>query len=86
MVKKLPFIEVGKLRSFYESLIEDDLQWHWDEEDRTIELIEETDWLIQFDNQLPIKITNGIFIKAGEFHRLIKGSGHLKILVHKHDS
>jgi hypothetical protein len=37
--------------------------------------------MFQFDNQLPIEIKGPIEIKRGEYHRLIKGSGDLKISI-----
>jgi hypothetical protein len=53
--------------------------WHRDKEDRIIESLEETDWMFQLDNQLPQKIEGQIFIPKEIYHRLIKGSGDLKI-------
>lgn len=88
MGNELPFIEVSLSGSFYErifssSLKEDDLKWHWDEEDRIISPIGETDWKFQFDNELPIEIGGEIKIEKGRWHRIIKGSGDLKIKVLK---
>jgi hypothetical protein len=71
------------IRTFPEDTLEEELKWHWDEEDRRISPIEETDWLFQMDNELPQKIEGEIFIPKGVFHRIIKGNGELKILVHK---
>lgn len=53
--------------------------WHKDREDRVIESIGDTDWLIQMDNQLPKKIEGKIFIPKETFHRVIKGERDLKI-------
>jgi hypothetical protein len=53
--------------------------WHKDREDRVIESIGDTDWLIQMDNELPKKIEGKIFIPKETFHRVIKGKGDLKI-------
>ena len=84
----LPFREewISKkesIRIFEESLFDEELKWHFDEEDRTIECIGETDWKFQFDNQLPIELKEPIEIKKGEYHRLIKGSGNLKISIRR---
>jgi hypothetical protein len=57
--------------------------WHRDHESRIIEPINETDWLIQLDDELPKKIEGQIFIPMGIYHRLIKGSGDLKIKLQK---
>lgn len=86
MKKELPFKEnwiSGKesIRIFNQDLFEDELKWHFDEEDRIIESIGETDWRFQFDNNLPIELNSPIKIKRGEYHRLIKGSGDLKISI-----
>jgi hypothetical protein len=71
------------LRTFLSDTPEEELKWHWDEEDRIIKPIEKTDWLFQFDNKLPQNIDTEIYIKKGIYHRLIKGSGDLKIKVTK---
>ena len=73
--------EKESIRIFKESLFDGELKWHFDEEDRIIEAIGETDWKFQFDNLLPIELKGPIQIKRGEYHRLIKGSGDLKILI-----
>ena len=57
--------------------------WHRDLEDRIVEIIGETDWLVQLDNQLPTSINSPIFIPKHEFHRTIKGTGNLKLKIHK---
>lgn len=83
-----PFIsdkitEFVEIRTFLSSISEEDLKWHWDEEDREIEAVEKTDWMFQFDNDLPIEINKKIFIPQGIIHRVIKGSGDLKIQITK---
>lgn len=57
--------------------------WHKDREDRVIESIGDTDWLIQMDNELPKKIEGKIFIPKETFHRVIKGNGNLRIKLTK---
>jgi hypothetical protein len=57
--------------------------WHRDLEDRLVEIIGETDWLVQLDNQLPTSMNSPIFIPKHEFHRTIKGTGNLKLKIHK---
>jgi hypothetical protein len=57
--------------------------WHRDDEDRVVEAVTETDWMIQLDNQLPINITEKIAIPRHAWHRLIKGSGNLTVKIHK---
>jgi hypothetical protein len=57
--------------------------WHQDLEDRIIEAIEKTDWHLQLDNQLPISLNSHIFIPKHEYHRVIKGTGTLKLKIYK---
>lgn len=71
------------LRVFSEDTLDEELKWHWDEEDRIITPIRETDWKFQMDNRLPQPIEGEIFIPAGEWHRVIKGTGALLLRVHK---
>jgi hypothetical protein len=60
--------------------------WHRDREDRIIESIGETDWMIQIDNELPKQIKGEVFIPMGIYHRVIKGTGDLKIKLIKNPS
>ena len=71
------------LRVFSEDTLDEELKWHWDEEDRTVTPIRETDWKFQRDNRLPQSMNGEIFIPAGEWHRVIKGTGNLLLRVHK---
>ena len=57
--------------------------WHRDRENRIIENIDKTDWMIQLDNELPKLIEGRVFIPMGVYHRLIKGTGDLKIKLEK---
>jgi hypothetical protein len=80
----LPFNEVTIeenvfIRTFLHNVDCGDLYWHRDREDRIIESINETDWMFQMENQLPINIQGKMFIPKGEWHRLIKGNGDLTI-------
>ena len=81
---KLPFDEKliennTFIRIFDQHTDSGDYVWHRDREDRIIESLEHTDWMIQIDNELPQKISGQIFIPQGVYHRVIKGSGDLKI-------
>ena len=71
------------LRVFSEDTLDEELKWHWDEEDRMVTPIRETDWKFQMDNRLPQPIEGEIFIPAGKWHRVIKGTGNLLLRVHK---
>jgi len=71
------------IREFNENIDPIELMWHRDNEDRTLEIIGETDWKFQFDDKLPILLENHIFIKKHEWHRVIKGTGTLKLKIYK---
>ena len=71
------------IREFNENIDPIELLWHRDDEDRTIEILGETDWKIQLDNQLPISLNSPIFIQRHEWHRVIKGTGNLKLKIYK---
>jgi len=84
----LPFQEnkIGDnvfIRDFSRDTDSGDLMWHRDREDRIVEAIEETDWMLQLDNELPKKIEGEVLIPMGVYHRLIKGTGDLKIRLTK---
>lgn len=70
------------IREFREDIDPIELMWHRDDEDRTIEILGDTDWSIQLDNQLPTSLNERIFIKRHEWHRVVKGTGTLKLKIH----
>ena len=67
------------IREFSQNTDSGELVWHRDRESRIIESIDDTDWMIQLDDELPKKIEGEVFIPMGVYHRLIKGTGDLKI-------
>ena len=71
------------IREFNENVDPIELLWHRDLEDRTIEAIGETDWQIQLDNCLPTSLQERIFIPRHKWHRVIKGTGKLKLKIYK---
>lgn len=73
------------IREFTQETDSGEFMWHRDYEDRIIESIKDTDWLIQIDNELPKKIDGKIFIPKGVYHRLIKGTNNLVINLTKLD-
>lgn len=84
----LPFKEVKIsdfefIREFTQETDSGEFMWHRDREDRIIECKDKTDWMVQIDNELPKKIEGKIFIPMGVYHRLIKGTGDLKIKLTK---
>lgn len=84
----LPFEEKWEnervsIRTFTSNADDGELKWHFDEEDRMIESIGETDWLFQFDDHLPEKINKPIRIEKGRWHRLIKGTEDLRLRINR---
>jgi hypothetical protein len=71
------------IREFSQDTDSRDYLWHRDREDRIIESIGDTDWQVQLDNELPKLIKGEIFIPIGIYHRVIKGTGNLKIKLKK---
>lgn len=77
-----PYTEEGEIRIFPADTQKKDLVWHRDREDRIIEPLHDTDWKFQFDNEVPIELDR-LFIQKDTYHRLIKGTGSLKLKVIK---
>jgi len=86
---KLPFTEKitngYNTRTFSSNINENELKWHFDEEDRIVVCEHDTDWQLQMDDELPIKIEKNkkYFIPEGQYHRIIKGNGDLIVKVKK---
>lgn len=78
-----PYVEEGEVRTFSEEVQEFELVWHRDKEDRYIYPQHATDWKFQLDNDIPRVIENEIFIPKETYHRLIKGTGNLKVRIKK---
>ncbi len=74
------------LREFNENIDPIELKWHRDNEDRIIEIVGNTNWKLQLENQLPTSINQPVRIPKGEWHRLIKGDGTLTLRIIKEES
>ena len=85
--QRLPFTEERYdgyiIRHFDPSYPEHLFKWHWDEEDRTIEVLEDNDWRFQYDNEMPMPMLTGVDTKipAGVIHRVIKGTTLLSVKI-----
>jgi hypothetical protein len=78
----------GKLiREFSSDTNSDELKWHRDENNRLIRVLNENDWLIQFEDDLPIELIEGEYLHIPEkmFHRVIKGKSNLVIEIEEFD-
>ena len=71
------------IREFNEKIDPIELLWHRDDESRTIEILGETNWKVQLDNELPTSLNQPIFIPRHQWHRVIKGDGNLKLKIYK---
>lgn len=76
--------EKSFIRTFSEDVDPIELLWHRDETDRTIEVLEDTDWKYQIEDNIPINLKETIFLEKYKFHRLIKGKKDLKIKITNH--
>lgn len=84
---EMPFMQLNIsdnefIRSF-DPKDKEDFVWHRDHEDRLIKVLAGEGWFIQFENELPIKLSEGkeIFILKNSWHRVIAGSTKLNIIV-----
>ena len=71
------------LRTFDESVEQDDLVWHRDTTSRKVHVLSGSEWKIQHDDALPIDLEIGreYYIPKMQYHRLIKGEGNLVIRI-----
>lgn len=68
-------------RTFKEDTPESELVWHRDRRDREVTILQETDWMFQLEDSIPQDLKDTIFIPKNTYHRLIKGTGELDILI-----
>lgn len=84
----LPYKETKKdnytIREFSHNSSPLEFVWHRDKEDRLVEAVGKTDWQVQLDNELPMYITK-VFIPKETWHRVIKGTGNLKVKIWQKD-
>ena len=63
-----PFTEKTKenfvVRIFSPSVDPEELVWHRDKEDRTIQAFNDSDWQFQLEDELPITLEKNVFIKV----------------------
>ena len=81
-----PFVEQThskniRVRTFPETVWEEDLVWHRDAEDRTIKVLSSEGWQLQMDNELPKDLLFGesYYVPKETYHRVIKGKGDLVV-------
>lgn len=79
-----PYIEKKEegytIREFSQDTPSFEFVWHRDKEDRLVKAIGKTDWKVQLDNEVPMYLTE-VFIPKETYHRVIKGTGNLKVKI-----
>jgi len=90
MVVDFPFIQEEKdgylLREFKEEVDTEELIWHRDRNDRVVEVVKSNNWLLQLDNQLPIRLEEGkkYLIPKKVYHRVHKGTSNLVVKIYEY--
>jgi hypothetical protein len=71
------------IREFSSSVDSSELIWHKDKEDRIVEVLQNSNWTFQLDNELPKLLKDKLFIPKETYHRVIKGDGDLVVKITK---
>ena len=71
------------IRTFQSDTDDEELVWHRDRNDRTVEVVKGEGWQFQFDNELPFNLNVGdtFNIKAMDYHRLIKSDSATQLVI-----
>ena len=64
-------------RNFMSTLVEEELNWHMDEEDREVYVVEGDGWYLQIENELPQMMQKESIFKIPKetWHRIINKNG-----------
>jgi quercetin dioxygenase-like cupin family protein len=81
-----PYQDNDSVRTFDSNISSSELVWHRDREDRTVTVLEGNGWKFQYDDSLPFELKQGdqFFIERMTYHRLLKGTTKLRVLIEKH--
>ena len=73
-------------RVFSSDVSEKELVWHRDKENRIVEVLNDSDWQFQMDNELPRPLKKGVKLEIPKevFHRVIKGTTDLEIMIEEY--
>ena len=73
------------IREFSKDVSSSELAWHRDHSDRTVNVVEGIDWLLQMDNKVPVLMEAGMqyYIPKNTYHRVIKGSTKLVLEINE---
>lgn len=82
--KKLNNKEI--LRTFKKDVVNEELVWHRDRNNRIVEVLEGEGWEIQLEDRLPELLEKGkeYVIPAYTFHRIKRGTTDLKLRIEEH--
>ena len=71
------------IRTFKSDVDSSELVWHRDKKSRIVEVLNDSDWFVQLENELPRKLNKGdiFFIAKESYHRVIKGDTDLKVQI-----
>ena len=87
MIYTQEYISHNKFKRVFSSDIsENELVWHRDKENRIVEVLEDSEWLFQMDNELPIPLKKGVKLEIPKevYHRVIKGTTDLEIMIEEY--
>jgi len=70
-------------RKIFANAESSELEWHRDENNRTIHIVLGESWELQMDNELPKKLEQGkeYYIEKNTFHRVFSGKDDLLIRI-----
>lgn len=71
------------IRTFTDSVEEDELVWHRDRESRLVHVLSGTNWKLQLDDKLPEVLEMGMTYRIPKmgYHRLLKGQNNLVLRI-----
>ena len=71
------------IRTFAHDVDSEELTWHYDLHERFVICEHDTDWMVQFDIEIPKPIKKGetVHVPPYVYHRVIKGSGNLIVKI-----
>ena len=71
------------VRTFDKDVLSEELTWHRDRENRSVEVLEGEGWEIQLEDKLPRKLEVGqtYIIPAYTFHRVKRGTSNLVLKI-----
>lgn len=71
------------IRTFAHDVDSEELTWHYDLHERFVICEHDTDWMVQFDNEIPKPIKKGetVHVPPYVYHRVIKGTGDLIVKI-----